>query len=277
MTVPPSRKAGFRPRILSGLALPGCSSCETVRRTQIHWRDLAGKTAIRYGFLRARQRGQRVIILRLARELKSLGAIFGECSHQTALVIGVFEAVEEHVIDHLAMAEAIAGARPVEQIGRVGHALHAAGDDDIGAAGEDQVMGEHGRLHARAAHFVDRRRARRSGQPGAEPRLPGGRLSLPGGQHAAKHHFVDLIRRQSGPAQRRLDGGGAELGGCGVLEIALKAAHGGAGGTDDDDRVSRSHFVLLKTLTKIRACGNLRQAAAKRPVFENRSGAYPCT
>ena len=50
VTVPPSRKAGFSVGILSGCALPGCSSSPTVivalAALDRHRRDLAGEGAV---------------------------------------------------------------------------------------------------------------------------------------------------------------------------------------------------------------------------------------
>ena len=50
--------------------------------------------------------------------------------------------------------EAIAAAPLGQQIGRVGHALHATRDDEAVAASEREfVRRDHHRLHARAAHL----------------------------------------------------------------------------------------------------------------------------
>ena len=106
------------------------------------------------------------------------------------------------MVDGAAMAHAVAGARAVEQIGRVAHALHAAGDDDIRRARAQKVVGDHGRLHARAAHLVDRRRARREGQPRADRRLTRRRLTLARRQHAAHQDFVDAVGGDPGPLDR---------------------------------------------------------------------------
>ncbi len=239
--MPPSRKAGFKPRIFSRLRLARLFVLGDrnfgFSHAHADGRDLAGEAAVADGLLRPCQRGQRIIVLGLAGELVGLGAILGEGSHQAALVIGVFEPVEEHVVDDLAMAEPVAAARAVEQIGRVGHALHAARHRDFGAAGEDQVMGEHRGLHAGAAHLVDRGGAGGRGQSRAERRLARGRLALPRGQHAAEHDFVDLVGRDPGALQRRLDRRRAERRRGEVFQIALESAHGGAGRADDDDGV----------------------------------------
>ena len=53
----------------------------------------------RLRLLGAGQRGDRVFVLRLAGELIVVGGVLGEAAHQPALLIGVLEAVEEHVVD----------------------------------------------------------------------------------------------------------------------------------------------------------------------------------
>ena len=68
------------------------------------------KAPLAHRLLARSQRGDGVGVLRLAGELVALGAILGEGAHQAALVVGVLQPVEEHVVDHLAVAHAGAGA-----------------------------------------------------------------------------------------------------------------------------------------------------------------------
>jgi len=63
-------------------------------------------------------------------------------------VIRVLQPVEEHVIEHLLVTHAIAGPCLRHQVRCVAHGLHATGDHNGGAAGDDQVMTQHGRFHA---------------------------------------------------------------------------------------------------------------------------------
>ena len=119
--------------------------------------DLLGKGAVLVGRLGALEAFDRECVLRLARELIVLRSVLGKGTHQTPLVEGVLQPVEEHVVLHLGVAEACAAAHLRQQVGRVGHAFHAAGDDDVLAAHMQGVEAHHDRLHARAAHLVDRR------------------------------------------------------------------------------------------------------------------------
>src|SRR3546814_8401722 len=91
------------------------------------------------------------------------------------------------------VADAGAGAVLLHEIGGVGHRLHAARDDDVGAAGGEAVGGHHRRLHAGAAHLVDRHRLGRFGEAGAERGLAGGGLAETGGEDTAHVAAVDIV------------------------------------------------------------------------------------
>src|SRR6185295_11703581 len=49
------------------------------------------------------QRSDSVLVLSLTGELVLLGAVLGKGTHQSTLVIGVLQSVQEHVVKHLAM------------------------------------------------------------------------------------------------------------------------------------------------------------------------------
>jgi hypothetical protein len=76
-----------------------------------------------------------------------LGRGLRERAHQPARH-SVFQAVEEHVVQHPAMTHAQAGALAA------GTArwswIHAAGDDDFALGQQQQIMSKHRCLHARA-------------------------------------------------------------------------------------------------------------------------------
>ena len=55
------------------------------------------------------------------------------------LPYGIPEAVEDHPVDELGVAHAVAGARAVEVVGGVRHRLHAARDDDVRVAQRDRL------------------------------------------------------------------------------------------------------------------------------------------
>ena len=78
-----------------------------------------------------------------------------------------------------------------------GDRLDAAGDDDVGLAGDDPLRGERDRLQARRAEAVDGRARHGDRAAGAQRDLardvPAGRAF---GQRAAHEHVVDLGRRE---------------------------------------------------------------------------------
>src|SRR6185436_2948530 len=194
--------------------------------------------------LRPLQRRDREIILGFSREDVFLRAVLREGAHQAALVVGILEAVVEHVVDHLAVPHAQAGAGLRQEVGCVGHGFHAAGDDDYILVAED-VVREHRRLHSRAAHLVDGRAAGGERQAGAKRSLACRRLALPRGKNAAHQHFLHV----PGTDLRALHGGAdcrsAELGRGEPFEFTLERAHRRARGGDDDDRIGLHGYSLM--------------------------------
>jgi hypothetical protein len=166
-----------------------------------------------------------------------LSAIFSERAHQAALVVGVFEAIEKHVVENATVAHAIAGARAIKEVRRVGHTLHTSGDGDGEAACEELVVGEHDGLHAGAAHFVDGGCGGGNRKSRGDGGLARGSLALAGRKHAAHDGFVDGVGWDASAGDCGADGDGAEFRRSEVFEIALKRADGGAGRADDDDGI----------------------------------------
>ena len=87
------------------------------------------------------------------------------------------EPVEHERVDGLLVAEAHAGPRVGEKVGRRGHRLHAAGDDDIGLAGGDHLVGLDDRVEARQADLVHDRRRDAQRNAGLDRGLASGKLS----------------------------------------------------------------------------------------------------
>ena len=131
----------------------------------------------------------------------------------------------------VAVAEPAAGA--VGEVRRVGHRLHAAGDDDVGLAGGDHLVGEVDGVEPGQADLVDVDRRHGHRDAGLDRRLAAGHLALTGHQHLADDDVVDLVGRHAGPFERRLDGGPAEVGGRERGEGAGHLPDGSAGAGDD--------------------------------------------
>ncbi len=181
----------------------------------------------------APNRLRRELILRGARELVAARGGVREATHQLA-VERTLQAVVEHVIEDFAVTHAIAATGLQEQVRRVRHRLHAAGENDVRTAGADLIGAHHHGLHPGAAHFVDGRGRSSYGDPGAQRGLARRRLAQAGGQYAAHDHFLDV----AGLQPCRLDGGlgrsSAELRRRQRGEHSLEGADGRAPGGNDD-------------------------------------------
>jgi hypothetical protein len=141
------------------------------------------------------------------------------------------------VIDDPVMAGAITAARLGQQIGRIAHALHTTGQHDFGRAGIDDVVSQHGRLHAGAADLVDRGGAGGVRKSGAARGLARRGLALSGRQHVAHEDLVNALRRQFSPLQRGSDHVRAELVRAEGGQLAHEPAKRRAGGGKDDDGI----------------------------------------
>ena len=138
--VPSLAKAGFSCGILSGRPRPGASSVSTMvsplRPLIVTGDDLVGEPAAVDRRLGAAQQAlDRVIVHLLAGQLIFVGGALGEAAHRAAFLIGILEPVEEHMVVGGVVADPRAAAVLLEQIRRVGHRFHAAGDDHVGIAG----------------------------------------------------------------------------------------------------------------------------------------------
>jgi len=166
----------------------------------------------------------------------------------------------EHVVDELAIAHAVPGARLEQQVRRVAHGLEAAGERHGRVAIADLIGGEHQRLHAGAAHLVHGRRGHRRSDARGERSLPRGSLAEPGREHAAEHHFVERVTGDAGVRQGGACSGSAELGGAGAGEHALESADRRAAGSHDH---GFGHRNPLRLLVGARRSGR-RQHAPRR-------------
>ncbi len=189
-----------------------------------------------------------------------LRAVFSKGAHQPPLVVGILETVEKHVVKHLAVPHAVAAPGLVQQIGRVGHAFHAARHDQIDATGAQRIVGEDRRLHTRAAHLVQRGAGGRLAQPGTERRLACRRLAEAGRQHTAHQHLLHLIGRYAAAFDRCANRGGAQLRRAEAFQVALETAHGRTGRTENDD------WIVVHRVSPIisRPCATRRRGGSPR-------------
>ncbi len=130
-------------------------------------------------------------------------------------------------------------------MGRLAHALLAAGDDDRAFAGADLLGGEGDGAQAGAADLVDAEGGGAVRDAGGAGGLAGRVLALGGGEHLAEDHLVHLAGLEPGALERGLERDGAEHVGGHAAEGAVEAADRRAGGGDDDDVWSIGGLPLL--------------------------------
>ena len=122
-----------------------------------------------------------------------------------ALVEGAEQPVVHHRVDQRAVPDPVAGPGPGQQVGGLGHRLHAAGHHDVGLAGVDHQVGQVDGVEAGQADLVDRGGRHGHRDAGLDGRLAGGDLAGAGLDDLAHEHVVDLVgrRRRPAPGRRR--------------------------------------------------------------------------
>jgi len=171
-------------------------------------------------------------VLRLAANAERARRPLGGAAH-VEVVVRVPEAVEDHRVDHPAVAEALPLARLGQEVRRAAHALHPARSDHVRLAEPDRLRRQHHRHQARAADLVHGERPVGRRQACPDPRLPRRRLAEPGGDDVAHDHLLDGGGRHAGALDRRAERRCPELGRGQRGEGAAEAADGGARSADE--------------------------------------------
>ena len=166
-------------------------------------------------------------------DLELVGDVAGLVDH-LLLGEGVGESVVGHRVDRsdVTHAEAEPGSR--QEVGRLAHRLHAAGDADVEIAGPDRLVGDPDRAHAGCADLVDGLRGHLARDTGLDLRLSGGDLALPGLEHLAVDDALDLVGIHLGAVERLRDRGASQVGGIEGGESAAHLPERGPGGGEDD-------------------------------------------
>ncbi len=139
--------------------------------------DLVSKTPGLRRFLRSHVAVVSELILRLTADVIALRNNLRFFAHVDVLD-GAPEAVVDDRIHRGSVAHTKAGAGLRQQIGRVAHALHAAGDIEVPVAGFDRLSGQHDGFQAGATHQVDGHGGNVVRHARAQLRLTSGRLAL---------------------------------------------------------------------------------------------------
>src|SRR5919197_904515 len=145
------------------------------------------------------------------------------------------QAVVDHRVDEVGVAEPGAGPRAEQQVGGLGHRLQPPGHDEVDLARPDQLIGERDRVQAREADLVDRERGHLDGDATVHGGLPSGDLSGTGMDHVSHDHVVDAVAGDARSTQRLGDGHAAELDRRARRERPLELPDRGSS-TGDDDR-----------------------------------------
>ena len=144
------------------------------------------------------------------------------------------EAVEDHVVEHLAVAEAVAEAPLGQQIRRARHRLHATRHDDVVATGRDHQLCDLDRADRGGADLVDRVRGHLLRDARPDRRLARRRLSDAGLEHLAHDDVPDVLAGDPGALEPGANRDRAELRRRHGGEPATDPAEGRADGRDDD-------------------------------------------
>ena len=219
-------------------------------RADGHWRNFPLK---RIGFdcgVGARQGFQRKCVLLFPGEGVFICGALSKVTHQLA-VVGIFQAVGKHMVEHFTVTEAHTRAGFGQQVGRIAHAFHPASNYDLGITGQQRVTGHHHGLHAGATHLVDGGGRRTFGDTGTQGCLTRRCLTQPGRQYTPHQNFVHVACGNTGVRECAANCHRTQFRGTQARQRALHCSHGSAGNTNNDHRVCNllTHSVLTPDLT----------------------------
>ena len=183
----------------------------------------------------------RELILFLARDAVLFGDVLGGQPH-VDVVKGVPQAVVNHRVDDLAVADAQAFSHARQQIRTIAHRLHAAGHRRVDVPKRDRLRGEHHGLEPGAADLVDRERPDLVREAAIERRLSRRCLAQARADDIAHDALFDVAGIDAGTADRFAHHQRAEVGGGQIFQAAEKLAGRRADGADDEHFAHRGCF-----------------------------------
>ena len=137
-------------------------------------------------------------------------------------------------VDQRAVAVAVPAPRLRQQVGPVGHGLHAAGDHGVEFAVADQVVGGGDRVEPGQADLVDCQCGRRHRDAALYRCLSRGDLAGARLNDLAHDDVLGLLAGDAGAFQRSSDRQAAEFDGAEVLQGPQQLADRCPGATNDD-------------------------------------------
>src|SRR6266542_463765 len=197
---------------------------------------------------RALVRTERPLVLVLSRDPELARDERRLLDHVT-LVEGRREPVVRHQVDQRPVAEPIAEAGLLEDVGRVRHRLHSACDDHVVVAGPDHLVGDLDRANRGGADLVDRVGAELDRQSSPDRRLPRRRLAGAALEHLAHDGVLDVLVGDPGAVERRPDHERAELGRLVARKRAAELPERGANCAEDDTAGHESRVADASRLT----------------------------
>src|SRR3989442_1364953 len=198
-----------------------------------HRNDLIAEPARANGSDSLAMAVQRVFILTFAAHMIAFGNDFTCVSH-VEVFIRIPETVMNHGVDDRVVTEAITLAGAGQQVGRICHALHAAGNDNFRVAGLNTLRRKPDGLQSGAANLVYGHRGNIRQKTAAESGLPGRILAQSRRDNVAQDDFVNLLWCQAGALNSRFHNKCAKLRRAHRFQSALKFSDGCTDSANDD-------------------------------------------
>ena len=207
-------------------------------RHDVDGHDLLGKTAVGPRARRELLAAQRVFILRLARDAVFHRAVLRGDRHRAAAV-RIEQRFPQRVFE-LRVIHAQAGAHAADDVRRLRHALHAAGERDARLAQLNQLRAADRRLQSGSTQAVDGERRHFDRHAGLQADMTRAVERVAAGlHHVAEDDVIDPGGIDVGALHRGAGGDHAEVDRGEILQRADELAHRRARAAEDED-VARS-------------------------------------
>src|SRR6266404_1871946 len=135
------------------------------------------------------------------------------------------QAVLDHGIDQLAVAEPVALARSLLQVRRVGHRLHSTRDRDVNLADSYGIGRQHHSFQPGAANLVDCKRGHTVRSARSQRHLPGRILPVARLNDVAHYDFIDNGSIDAGPLDCSPSGDHSQINRAEIPERPKKLSH----------------------------------------------------
>ena len=168
-------------------------------------------------------RARRPCVLLFAADLELVVHVVGALPHV------LFEkrrpqAVVDHGVHHLRVAHARPEPRFRDEVRRLRHGLHPAGDDDLDLAGTNELIGQRDRVQARQAHLIDGDGRDLLRDAGLDRRLARSDLTGSSLQNLAHDHVIHVAGLHTAALEGRPDRMAAQRDRRHIFESSAKLA-----------------------------------------------------